>query len=381
MGRAKMSSLAYSIADQTFERSVSLGIFNTSLSLLAELSRRPAISTLHVYAHPSISNRLPSGVVTHEVNATGLLRRVHWEQWRVFSRALRDHADWLILPKGFASAIRRPPLKMAAYVHDIMAAIYFDRYPTHGGRWKQCYFAQTLKRTLQSADVILTNTEFSRREILSWAKRKKITSPARVEVVGYGLPPGKSPPTRRDNLILVDVRDWPHKRTDLAVAYLERWRQREHFDGALVCVGRPPKAIALPKDPAWRFAGRISADLYFELMAGARAHVHFTEYEGFGLPPAEAILNGTPAVYSEIEVTREAMSGTGCPFSNADFDSFAAAMSRALSIGSAELTSWQQTLTRRHNWRQTADRVLNALGIVDGSIPSAARDLPRNVPE
>lgn len=340
---------------------MSLGIFNISLALMKELVGRPGMSPMHVYAQRTMVGRLPPGVVAHEVNATGLVRRVFWEQWGVFSAACRDGADWLILPKGFGSAVRRPPLKTAAYVHDIMAATYFDRYPAHGDLLKQFYFVRTLDHTLRSADVVLTNTEFTRREILAWASGRKIERPLRIEVVGYGLPPAVTPAIGREDMILVDVRDCPHKRTDLALDYLGKWREQTRFEGRFVCVGRLPAGLALPDDATWRALGRVPAERYFDLMRTARAHVHFTEYEGFGLPSAEAVMNGTPAVFSSIEVTQEVMSGTGCPFSNTSFESFAEAMSRAIRTTRDEILGWQATLGEKHSWAKTGDRVLRAL--------------------
>ncbi len=357
--------LAYSIADQSFQRSASLGILNVSMALLGELAHRPEFQKILVYRDPSIEIdpevlRRPS-IVTRDVQIRRAARRVAWEQWGVNAEAKRDGADWLLLPKGFSSFLRPPAIRTVAYVHDIMAATYFDMYPAHGGRLKQAYFSRCLAATLRTATAIVTNTEFTRGEILGWARRQGIAPRADVIVAGYGLPEAQPPPDHREELIVSDIRDVPHKRSDLAVRYLAKWCRDTGFGGKIVFAGRPPNPLPSQTPPSWVFAGRVSPSRYGELMRSALAHVHFTEYEGFGLPPAEAIMWGTPAVYSEVGATAEAMGGVGCPFQNSAYPAFAGAMDRALRADAATIAGWQRSLGARHNWKGVGERVIAAL--------------------
>jgi len=48
------------------------------------------------------------------------------------------------------------------------------------------------------------------------------------------------------------------------------------------------------------FLGRVPDDKLHKLYVGARCHVHAAHYEGFGLPPLEAMACGTPTVVSNI---------------------------------------------------------------------------------
>src|SRR5271169_6432400 len=96
-------------------------------------------------------------------------------------------------------------------------------------------------------------------------------------------------------------------------------------------------------------------------MRSARVVVFFSEYEGFGRPPVEAVLAGACPVYSDIPATREVMSGRGCPFDNADYPSFAAALRQALAAPPAQLRVWAEELLALHNWDAVASRVVAAL--------------------
>ncbi len=96
-------------------------------------------------------------------------------------------------------------------------------------------------------------------------------------------------------------------------------------------------------------------------MATARVVVFTSEYEGFGRPPVEAVLAGACPVYSDIPATREVMNGAGCPFTNRDYQSFVAALQRAISVTPAQIHIWSEELIARHNWDSVVDRILAAL--------------------
>jgi hypothetical protein len=68
-------------------------------------------------------------------------------------------------------------------------------------------------------------------------------------------------------------------------------------------------------------------------------------------------------VYSEIEVTREAMGGAGCPFRNESYASFADAMASALRADTDTIRQWQVALGTRHDWSKVTDRVLATMGL------------------
>lgn len=55
---------------------------------------------------------------------------------------------------------------------------------------------------------------------------------------------------------------------------------------------------SLKLENATRFLGRVSDEELRRLYVGARCHVHPAHYEGFGLPPLEAMACGTPTIVS-----------------------------------------------------------------------------------
>jgi glycosyltransferase involved in cell wall biosynthesis len=357
-------SLTYSLADQSFARTKSLGILDFSLQLLRALVARPEVSRLSLLSNRSLSDRLGLGsdVTTtfHDRAATGYAGRIWWDQWGVYSAARRAGHPWLVLPKGFASFVRPCPVRLAVFVHDLMQAHYDRRYPGLVPGLEATYFRRAMRASLRSAEVVFTQTEFVKQEIEHFARSKGWSLP-RLVCSGRGItPPAGSAATARRDLVVMASR-LPHKLTRVAVDYLSRWQQRSPFTEGTHWVGSWPEGLPLPAFSGWQRHARMPEAEFRGLMARARAVLFFSEYEGFGMPPVEAVLAGACPVYSDISATREVMAGCGYPFDNDSYDSFAAALDRALTIRPPQLRYWGDELAGRHNWDDTTGRVLQAL--------------------
>jgi glycosyltransferase involved in cell wall biosynthesis len=105
---------------------------------------------------------------------------------------------------------------------------------------------------------------------------------------------------------------WADPRKDAATAvaaHLEAFRARPHD---LVLVGDPHPtfaAVDLPDAPSVRRVGRLDDPDLIALLSGAEVLLYPSRYEGFGLPPLEALACGTPAVVSDIPALRESTEG------------------------------------------------------------------------
>lgn len=355
--------LTYSIADQDLHRATSLGIYNLSLGLLRCLARHPRVDGMTVLTHPGLTalGDLGKGTVLHphDLPVRSCFGRLWWDQFTCYRNAARAGHPWLLLPKGFGSMVRSCPVHLAVYLHDITSVIYRERYPGTVSLARHAYYVLTHRQTLRHARVILTNSAFSRWELEAWAQRQGLACPA-VVVAGIGFDPPR-PPAGKEDRILVDVRAAPHKRTDLALAYMQRWQQATGYTGEVLCLGSMPPGISVPDRPGWSWISRVSGDERDRLVRSSRALVHTTEHEGFGMPPVEAVLGGTPAVYSRIPCTQEVMGDTGLAFDNHRYDEFAEALDQALHLDATTLSRWAAELHRRHNWTTVGEQVIDAL--------------------
>ena len=326
-------SITYSLADQNFAKTKTIGTLNLSLQLAEELASRPEVNRFKVLSNPSLRDCLkvspPMAIEEHARPIGGMVNRMFWDQWGVYSAARRAGNDWLFLPKGYASFLRRPPVKLACYLGDVMHEYYARHYPQAVPRLEGLYFKRSFIGSILHAKVIFTNSEFTRTEILRVAREWGLTPPP-IFRGGIGFFKPERRIVAKQNRIIALAGKFPHKRTDLAVKYLAEWQQREKYTGEIHWIGGFPDNVTLPDFPNWKRHVRLPEADYRELLASAKALVYFSEYEGFGMPPVEAALAGVCPVYSDLPPTREVMETAGKAFQNEDFDSFARALNEAL---------------------------------------------------
>ncbi len=360
----KTFSLTYSLADQSFQQTKSLGILNVSLGLLHALARRAECSPMTVLANESLKDvlHLPDAtrVVWHDIAVRGKLGRIWWDQAGVYSAARRARNEWLFLPKGFAPFLGRCPARLAVFIHDVMQDHYDRHHPAAVSVFEAAYFRAAFRASLRQAEVIFTPTEFTKREIARVAAEQRLPLP-RLVCCGEGVTRSANMPAgeRRDLLVLAG--QFPHKLTRTAVDYLSRWQASTDFSEKTHWVGSLPVGLDLPALRGWQTHARLPESEFRKLVSSVRVVLFFSEYEGFGLPPVEAVLAGACPVYSELPATREVMDGRGFAFSNGDYESFAAALNRALSTPPEQVARWAGELLKRHNWSAVADRVITGI--------------------
>ena len=355
------SRFAFSMADQNFALTRSPGIFKLSTGLAECLAARPEARPFTLLGNSSLAGclRLPktASFRIYDQPLANRIQRILWDQGGVYRAARRCGSEWLVLPKGFASFLQRCPMKLATYVHDTMHEFYRTRYPGVMSRAEMFYFQRSLLASICRSRVIFTNSEFTRSELLRLAQAHNLTPPEIIAVgIGFNLP-AKGEPSRR-NRLLVFASPWRHKRTDLALAYLAKWHEETQFDGTIEWIGNLPRNLSLPERPGWILHSRMTEGQFSRVLAGSRAALYFTEFEGFGMPPVEAVLAGACPVYSSIPATTEVMQGTGCRFENSSYESFRQALNQALAVTADTLSDWAGQLSRRHNWESVAERCI-----------------------
>lgn len=357
-------SLTYSLADQHFARTKSVGILNVSLGLLRGLMQHPAVARMTVLTHAEMPLGMPLpptvNVRHHPLPVRSRWGRLWWDQWAVYRAARVAGHDWLVLPKGFASFVRRCPVRLAAYVHDTIPLYYRQRYPHAYPRGEAMYFSGCFYATLRQARVIFTNTDCTRQWVLEAAQKRGLLPP-RVVVAGIGFEETPALYPHKEDTVFCLAAPWPHKLTAQAVDFLERWRVKEDFRGTIELVGRLPRGLLLPAWPGWRAHERLPESVYRQGLGRARVLVYFSEIEGFGMPPVEAVLAGACPVYSDIPAHREVMGEAGCRFVNGDYESFVRAMEKALAVTPEQLGIWRTQLLARHHWNLVTARVVEAL--------------------
>jgi glycosyltransferase involved in cell wall biosynthesis len=108
------------------------------------------------------------------------------------------------------------------------------------------------------------------------------------------------------------------------------------------------------------FAGSLDEDALIPLYNAADVLVHPSLYEGFGLPPLEAMACGTPIVSSNRSSLPEVVGDAGILVEPTDVRAIADAMERVLTDGVLRERMAARGLERAKlfPWRKTAEETL-----------------------
>lgn len=166
-----------------------------------------------------------------------------------------------------------------------------------------------LKRAVRLSRVVFTVSEFSRTRI-----RYRLGGRKPIVVVDNSIPDNirRHKPTAgtEESYVLFTGNIKAHKGLSTLV---EAWRKAraEGLSHRLVIVGSAEgfrtrdKAAETMRDEGIVFTGRLSGEELARVMAEAEVLVQPSLYEGFGIPPLEALYLGTGAIVSDIEVFKE----------------------------------------------------------------------------
>jgi glycosyltransferase involved in cell wall biosynthesis len=115
--------------------------------------------------------------------------------------------------------------------------------------------------------------------------------------------------------------------------------------------------------------GRIADEELHKLYVSARCHVHPAHYEGFGLPPLEAMACGTPTIVSNVSSLPEVVGDAALLIDPSNWEEIAVAIHRLLSDDQlhAELREKGLQRARHFSWESAARRTLEVYRLVADS--------------
>jgi glycosyltransferase involved in cell wall biosynthesis len=229
-------------------------------------------------------------------------RGTWWEQTHL-RRAVRSNPPDVF----FAGAYTAPlalGVPLAVTIHDVSFAARPEWFrPREGARRRLL-----TRQAARAAEVVFTDSEFSRREIVE----RLSVAPDRIRVIPPGVtrrPAG----TLREPLVLYSGSIFNRRRLPtLITAFAAATASRP--DARLIIAGADRSYPALDLAGLAAEAGvgkRVELRSYVSepeleaLYARASVFVFLSEYEGFGLTPLEALSAGVPIVVLDTPVARE----------------------------------------------------------------------------
>jgi glycosyltransferase involved in cell wall biosynthesis len=163
---------------------------------------------------------------------------------------------------------------------------------------------------------------------------------------------------------------YPHKRLDLL---LEAWEGLSRNDQSLSLVLAGEKDMFMRRLegearrrglPRIAFLGSVDDATLLDLYEKALALVFPSSFEGFGLPPLEALVHGCPAISSDAGPMPEVLGKKGVIyFKSGSKDGMLEAIKTVVDNQSAyhkQALEAGPELTARHSWQQAAVKTLQA---------------------
>jgi glycosyltransferase involved in cell wall biosynthesis len=151
----------------------------------------------------------------------------------------------------------------------------------------------------------------------------------------------------------------PRKNLPVLLDAFARLREADPETPPLVLAGPPGWGPAIEARPGVLACGYLSGADLVSAVAHAEVLVHPASYEGFGLPPLEALAAGTPVVASDIPVLREVLGDAATYAPAGDPDAFAAAIAAALRAGRGNAAAGRARAAT-YTWRACAEATLAA---------------------
>lgn len=255
--------------------------------------------------------------------------RIAWARGELFSvaRAARRHgADLVHCPANFGPLRSRVPVVVT--VHDLLAFRHPEYVPGAYSR-----ILRTMIRLAARASTrVLTVSRATRDDIVAYlgvpADRVVVTPLAGSRVVADA-----GATTRRDAELLAVGNRMPHKGFETLLEALARIDAHErphltitgsHGDDPLA-----PVVERLGLRDSVTLRGWLGRDELERLYAESTALVFPTRFEGFGLPPLEAMARGCPVIVSDLPVMHEVAGDAAAYVDPHDPDAIAGAI-RAL---------------------------------------------------
>jgi glycosyltransferase involved in cell wall biosynthesis len=344
------------------------------ISILENLMRRICINTrvlgqeitgLQRYTNAIVS-RIGDGVRKISPSSScGMIKGNLWEQF-VLPKQLRRE-DVLFSPANTG------PLGLARQVVTIHDVVPLDR-PEWFDAKKGSWYRFLTPRLVQSAAHVITISEFSKQRLLAQVPLDE----NRITVIANGVDEMFRMHTVTELAPAMDALGLTGRRYVLSVGTLEprknvtrllkAWSRIVDLveeDILLVLTGKQEDANSFAQAAGFKelparvcMTGHVSDELIAPLYAGAMVFVFPSMYEGFGLPPLEAMASGVPVLAGNLSSLPEVIGDAGLIVDPCDTDAIAGGLLRilrdeglrhslkALGLDRAKLFSWDISVNK-----------------------------------
>jgi glycosyltransferase involved in cell wall biosynthesis len=340
------------------------GVVNNTVQLARELTAaHPSEVIVYVDTPASADEPAPEGVPLRRLAAPPMV----WKHLALPLALARDRVTVFHSPTGTLPLLA--PCRQVVTIHDLFAAVEPGWFAPRIG-WQ---LRTTQRRAAHAAAAAIAVSECTRGDLV---ERYRVP-PERIRVVYNGLDHARFHPRVVDSEAVARRFGLRHPFI-LCAGSLMPWRNAARLLRAasrlkygLLFVGRdiwgtdPTARLAAERGWDWaRFAGYVPDEELPELYAAAHVFAYPSLYEGFGIPPIEAMACGTPVVASTAGALPEVLGDAALLVDPYDEDALAEALQAAVE-DHGELRQRGLDRAARYTWQRAASETWAVYEAVD----------------
>ena len=288
-------------------------------------------------------------VKLYNVSKSDSLRNLLWTTFIFPFKVLSEKADLAIIPNFTLLLLKFKPTII--FMHDL---IEFN-VPNKFSKLKMFYRTRLADPiSAKMANQIITVSQNSKRDIEKFLHIK----PTKIAVIYNGVARQKFCPMPREHaekllaahgifsdfLLYAGTIDHPGKNVLGVIKAFERLKEQNLYTGCLVLAGMPGSGYDIVADYVKNssfskeiiFMGFISDDELVALFSLCRVFCFVSLYEGFGIPPLEALACGAKVVVSNTSSLPEVVGDVGWKVNPNSIDEIAEGIVNAISFNADE---------------------------------------------
>jgi glycosyltransferase involved in cell wall biosynthesis len=243
------------------------------------------------------------------------------------------HCDLFISPHYNIPILKIKALKRAVIIHDVNHLVFTDQHAVY----KKAYAQYMINAAIRKSNKIITDSEFSKNEINKYANTqgkdlRVVYCGLNIDEYKYHLHSQSIDKIKKNYNITKDYFLYvgsikPHKNLKAAVKAFNLWLSKFKGNKSLVIVGvkhedlvKDPEVYNLIDNLHTVVTGYIKDNDLPLIYSNATCLIFPSFYEGFGLPPLEAMICGCPVLASNSASIPEACGDAAIYFDPFNFE-------------------------------------------------------------
>ncbi|MBW3537875.1 glycosyltransferase family 4 protein [Candidatus Parcubacteria bacterium] len=372
------------IAGNVLFGSLKSGVYQYTKRLTEALLQIDQSNQYTIFGFLFFGKKIPSPPLGTRPNLS--YRFIRFLPGRVYSRLhkkrLAPPVDLLLRSRPdifFFPHFVRYPLALKEKSIIVIYDLSFIFQAKHSDQKNQWYLSRFVPRSIKKADHIVTISQNSQQELVE----HYAVSPKRITIINPAVDHGIYNPRSRDEIGAIKNK---FGLSDKYVLYTGTLEPRKNIVGLLNAYAALPKllqegyALVLAGGKGWMdreilrrlkeledlnifLTGYVPDEDLPALYSGASVFVYPSFYEGFGMPPLEAMACGVPVITSDNSSLPEVVGDAGIMIKAEDTKAITAAMERVLTHPKLAVGMRRKGLeqAKKFTWEGSARKLLKVL--------------------